>query len=41
MCSPCDGKIASHGKVDTVNCTIDCVKGHDYRLDEFLLGYKT
>ena len=41
MCSPCDGKILSHGDVDSINCTIDCVKGNDYRLDEFLFGFRT
>lgn len=41
MCSPCDGKILSHGDVDSLKCTIDCVKGNDYRLDEFLFGFKT
>lgn len=40
MCSPCDGKILSFGDVNTMNCTIDCIKGHDYRLDEFLFGFK-
>ena len=39
VCSPCDGKILSHGVVDSTNCTIDCVKGSNYRLDEFLFGY--
>lgn len=41
MCSPCDGKILSFGTVNTLNCTIDCIKGNDYRLDEFLFGFKT
>jgi phosphatidylserine decarboxylase len=41
MCSPVDGKILRHGDVDNINCTIDCIKGHDYRLDEFLFGFKT
>jgi len=41
MCSPCDGKILSHGDVDSLNCTIDCIKGHNYRLDEFLFGFRT
>ena len=41
LCSPCDGKVLSFGNVDSLNCTIDCIKGHNYRLDEFLFGYKT
>ena len=41
MCSPCDGKILSFGDVDSLKCTIDCIKGHDYRLDEFLFGFRT
>lgn len=40
LCSPCDGKILSWGDVDSTNSTIDCVKGNDYRLDEFLFGYQ-
>lgn len=40
LCSPCDGRVLSHGTVDSVNSTIDCVKGHTYRLDEFLFGAK-
>ena len=41
MCSPCDGKILSFGTVNDLECTIDCIKGHEYRLDEFLFGFKT
>ena len=41
MCSPCDGSVLSFGEVDTMKCTIDCIKGHDYRLDEFLFGFQT
>jgi len=41
MCSPCDGKILSYGEVESLGCTIDCIKGYDYRLDEFLFGFKT
>ena len=39
ICSPCDGRILTIGKVSTADSTIDCVKGRSYRLDEFLLGY--
>jgi phosphatidylserine decarboxylase len=41
MCSPCDGRILSFGEVNNLACTIDCIKGNDYQLDEFLFGYKT
>src|SRR3569833_556244 len=40
VCSPCDGRVLAVGMVDSLKSTIDCIKGHDYRLDEFLLGYK-
>lgn len=40
MCSPCDGKVLSFGMVDSLKTTMDCIKGHTYRLDEFLFGYK-
>lgn len=40
MCSPCDGRVLSHGEVSSIDSTIDCVKGRSYRLDEFLLGYQ-
>lgn len=40
LCSPCDGRILSFGEVDSLNCTIDCIKGNNYRLDEFLFGYE-
>ena len=39
ICSPCDGRILTIGKVCTIDSTIDCVKGRSYRLDEFLLGH--
>lgn len=39
ICSPCDGRVLTIGKVSTTDSTIDCVKGRSYRLDEFLLGY--
>ena len=38
--SPCDGKILSFGEVDSDKSTLDCIKGHSYHLDEFLLGYQ-
>lgn len=38
MCSPCDGRVLSCGKIDTEFSTVDCVKGRSYRLDEFMLG---
>jgi phosphatidylserine decarboxylase len=40
MCSPCDGRVLSFGIVDSLKTTMDCIKGHNYRLDEFLFGYK-
>ncbi len=40
MCSPCDGRVLSFGIVNTRDSTIDCVKGNNYRLDEFVFGYK-
>ena len=39
ICSPCDGRILTIGKVSSIDSTIDCVKGRSYRLDEFMLGY--
>ena len=39
ICSPCDGRILTIGKVSSADSTIDCVKGRSYRLDEFLLGH--
>jgi phosphatidylserine decarboxylase len=41
LCSPCDGKVLSFGEVDSLKTTMDCIKGHSYRVDEFLFGYKT
>ena len=41
ICSPCDGVILTNGEVDSLECTIDCIKGQKYRLDEFLFGYKS
>eukprot|EP00347_Sterkiella_histriomuscorum_P005657 403355758 len=40
MCSPVDGRVLSFGTVDTIKTTMDCIKGHDYRVDEFLFGVK-
>ena len=41
LTSPCDGKVLSFGEVDTLASTMDCIKGHTYRLDEFLFGYQS
>ncbi len=38
LCSPCDGTVLTVGTVGSQDSTIDCVKGHSYRLDEFMLG---
>jgi len=38
MCSPCDGKVLTCGKINSEFSTIDCVKGRSYRLDEFMFG---
>lgn len=38
--SPCDGRVLSFGEIDTMDSTIDCVKGRSYRLDEFMLGVR-
>jgi phosphatidylserine decarboxylase len=40
LCSPCDGRVLSFGDVDSLKTTMDCIKGHSYRVDEFLFGYK-
>jgi phosphatidylserine decarboxylase len=40
LCSPCDGRILSFGDVDSKQSTVDCVKGANYRVDEFLFGHK-
>jgi len=40
MCSPCDGRVLTCGKINSEFSTIDCVKGRSYRLDEFMLGTK-
>ena len=41
ICSPCDGRVLSFGMVDSLKTSMDCIKGHSYRLDEFLFGYKS
>ena len=41
LVSPCDGKVLSFGEVNTLDSTMDCIKGHTYRLDEFLFGYQS
>lgn len=38
LCSPCDGTVLTTGKINSIDSTIDCVKGRSYRLDEFMLG---
>jgi phosphatidylserine decarboxylase len=38
LCAPCDGTVLSKGIINSVDSTIDCVKGRSYRLDEFMLG---
>jgi len=38
LCSPCDGTILSFGDVHSKYHTFDCIKGRDYRMDEFLYG---
>ena len=40
LCSPCDGRVLSFGPVNSLTSTMDCIKGHSYRLDEFIFGYK-
>mmetsp|Transcript_37568 Transcript_37568/g.49436 ORF Transcript_37568/g.49436 Transcript_37568/m.49436 type:complete len:211 (-) Transcript_37568:613-1245(-) len=41
LVSPCDGKVLSYGEIDALNSTMDCIKGHTYRVDEFLFGYQS
>lgn len=38
LCSPCDGTVLSCGEVD--NAEMVCVKGQNYKVDEFLYGMK-
>lgn len=38
LCSPCDGAVLTSGTINSVDSTIDCVKGRSYRLDEFMIG---
>lgn len=38
LSSPCDGTVLTTGIVNSIDSTIDCVKGRSYRLDEFMLG---
>ena len=38
LTSPCDGTVLSFGEVNTLTSTIECVKGNDYKLSEFLFG---
>lgn len=41
LVSPCDGRVLSYGEVDSMSSTMDCIKGHSYRVDEFLFGYQS
>lgn len=38
LVSPCDGTVLSLGEVDAKDSTLECIKGNNYRLDEFLYG---
>jgi phosphatidylserine decarboxylase len=38
LCSPCDGTVLSVGEVNAKDSTLECIKGNNYRLDEFLFG---
>jgi phosphatidylserine decarboxylase len=38
LTSPCDGTVLSFGEVNAMTSTIECVKGNDYKLSEFLFG---
>ena len=40
MASPCDGKVLSFGTLKLPEATIECVKGADYPLEEFLFGFQ-
>ena len=39
LVSPCDGRVLSHGTIDTENFTMECIKGNAYTVDEFWQGY--
>ena len=38
LVSPCDGTVLSLGEVNAKDSTLECIKGNNYRLDEFLFG---
>ena len=38
MCSPCDGTVLTCGEINQDHKTIECVKGRDYPLYEFMFG---
>jgi phosphatidylserine decarboxylase len=40
LCCPCDGTVLSNGDINKNNYTVTCVKGRDYKLDEFIFGNK-
>lgn len=41
LCSPCDGRVLSFGELKKPGNTVECVKGADYPLEEFLFGFST
>ena len=41
LCSPVDGRILSFGPIDSSCSMVSCVKGADYPLEEFLLGFSS
>lgn len=41
LVSPADGTVLSFGEVNAKDSTLECIKGNNYRLDEFLFGCQT